>query len=293
MKEVDLMIFDIQDVGVRFYTFISSLESYMESAFLNNKKLIVLDRPNPNIHIVDGPVLDTAFRSFVGMQPVPVAYGMTIGEYAKMLAGEGWLKADAMKAYKSSLASEKALLEVIACKNYTRKSIYELPIKPSPNLPNLASIYWYPSTCFFEGTVLSEGRGTVAPFQIFGHPSLPKNMYAFTPVAMPGANSPKLKDQLCYGWNLSADPSSIRKKLNNKISLFYLLEAYRLYPEKDKFFIMPKSGDPKASFFNKLAGNATLMQQIKEGLSEDEIRKSWEPGLNAFKKIREKYLIYK
>jgi uncharacterized protein YbbC (DUF1343 family) len=293
LKEVDVMIFDIQDVGVRFYTFISSLEAYMESAFINNKKLIVLDRPNPNIHIVDGPLLDTAFRSFVGMQPVPVAYGMSIGEYATMLAGEGWLKAEAMKSYQSSIASGKSLLEVIACKNYTRKSIYELPIKPSPNLPNLASIYWYPSTCFFEGTVLSEGRGTMAPFQIFGHPSLPKNMYGFTPVAMPGANSPKLKDQLCYGWNLTADPSSIRKKLNNKISLFYLLEAYRLFPEKDKFFIMPKSGDAKASFFNKLAGNATLMQQIKEGRTEDEIRKSWEPGLNAFKKIRGKYLIYK
>lgn len=292
LKEVDLMLFDIQDVGVRFYTFISSLEAYMEAAFLNNKKLIVLDRPNPNIHVLDGPVLDTAFRSFVGMQPVPVAYGMTIGEYAKMLVGERWLKQDALKAYQTSFASGKALLEVIPCKNYTRESVYDLPVKPSPNLPNLASIYWYPSTCFFEGTVLSEGRGTPAPFQVFGHPSLPKNMYAFTPVAMPGANNPKLKDQLCYGWNLSADPSSIRKQLNNKIQLYYLLEAYRLFPEKDKFFILPKSGDPKASFFNKLAGNAILMEQVKAGLDEHAIRKTWEPGLSAFRKIRAKYLIY-
>lgn len=293
LKEIDVMIFDIQDVGVRFYTFISSLEAYMEAAFLNNKKLIVLDRPNPNIHCVDGPVLDTAFRSFVGMQPVPVVYGMTIGEYAKMLVGEGWLKADAMKAYRASLAAGRPLLEVVPCKNYSRASVYELPVKPSPNLPNLASIYWYPSTCFFEGTVLSEGRGTVAPFQLFGHPTLPKDMFAFTPVAMAGANSPKLKDQLCYGWDLRAAPELIRKKLNHKISLYYLLEAYRLFPEKEKFFILPKSGDAKASFFNKLAGNSILMEQIKSGMDEAAIRKTWEPGLMKFKKIRAKYLLYK
>ena len=242
---------------------------------------------------MDGPVLDTAFRSFVGMQPVPVVYGMTIGEYAKMLVGEGWLKADAMKAYRASLAAGRPLLEVVPCKNYSRASVYELPVKPSPNLPNLASIYWYPSTCFFEGTVLSEGRGTVAPFQLFGHPSLPKDMFAFTPVAMPGANSPKLKDQLCYGWDLRAEPELIRKKLNHKISIYYLLEAYRLFPEKEKFFILPKSGDAKASFFNKLAGNSILMEQIKSGMDEAAIRKTWEPGLMKFKKIRVKYLIYK
>jgi uncharacterized protein YbbC (DUF1343 family) len=293
LKEIDVMIFDIQDVGVRFYTFISSLEAYMEAAFLNNKNLIVLDRPNPNIHCVDGPVLDTAFRSFVGMQPVPVVYGMTIGEYAKMLVGEGWLKADAMKTYRAALAAGRPLLEVVTCKNYSRASVYELPVKPSPNLPNLASIYWYPSTCFFEGTVLSEGRGTVAPFQLFGHPSLPKDMFAFTPVSMAGANSPKLKDQLCYGWDLRAAPKLIRKKLNHKISLYYLLEAYRLFPEKEKFFILPKSGDAKASFFNKLAGNSILMEQIKSGMDEAAIRKTWEPGLMKFKKIRAKYLLYK
>ena len=293
LKEIDVMIFDIQDVGVRFYTFISSLEAYMEAAFLSNKKLIVFDRPNPNIHCVDGPVLDTAFRSFVGMQPVPVVYGMTIGEYAKMLVGEGWLKADAMKTYRAALAAGRPLLEVVTCKNYSRASVYELPVKPSPNLPNLASIYWYPSTCFFEGTVLSEGRGTVAPFQLFGHPTLPKDMFAFTPVAMAGANSPKLKDQLCYGWDLRAAPELIRKKLNHKISLYYLLEAYRLFPEKEKFFILPKSGDAKASFFNKLAGNSILMEQIKSGMDEAAIRKTWEPGLMKFKKIRAKYLLYK
>jgi uncharacterized protein YbbC (DUF1343 family) len=293
LKEVDVLLFDIQDVGVRFYTFISSLEAYMESAFVNNKKLIVLDRPNPNIHYVDGPVLDTTFKSFIGMQPVPVVYGMSIGEYATMLAGESWLKPAAMQAYRASVAKGNKPLEVIACKNYTRSSVYDLPIKPSPNLPNLGSIYWYPSTCFFEGTVLSEGRGTPAPFQIFGHPSLPKDLYAFTPVSMPGATAPKLKDQVCYGWNVTGDAAAIRKRLNNRLDLSYLLKAYQLFPEKDKFFILPKSGDAKASFFNTLAGNAILMEQIKRGMSEDDIQKSWEPGLAAFKNIRKKSLIYK
>jgi len=265
----------------------------MEAAFINQKPLIVLDRPNPNIHYVDGPVLDTAFRSFIGMQQVPVVYGMSIGEYAEMLVGEKWLKPAAIKAYGQMKGEGKQPMKIVPCKNYSRKSVYDLPIKPSPNLPNLSSIYWYPSTCFFEGTVLSEGRGTAAPFQIFGHPSLPSTMYAFTPKAMPGANSPKLKDQLCYGWNVAGEPASIRSRLNNQLNLSYLIEAFRLFPAKEKFFILPKSGDARASFFNKLAGNATLMEQIKTGIAEDEIRKSWAPGLKAFKKIRAKYLIYR
>ena len=293
LQGIDVVLFDIQDVGVRFYTFISSLEAYMEAAFINQKPLIVLDRPNPNIHYVDGPVLDTAFRSFIGMQPVPVVYGMSIGEYAQMLVGEKWLKPAAIKAYSQMKAEGKQPMKIVPCKNYSRASVYDLPIKPSPNLPNLSSIYWYPSTCFFEGTVLSEGRGTAEPFQIFGHPSLPSHMYAFTPKAMPGANAPKLKDQLCYGWNVAGEPASIRTTLNNQLNLSYLIESYRLFPEKEKFFILPKSGDARASFFNKLAGNATLMEQIKTGIAEDEIRKSWAPGLKAFKKIRAKYLIYR
>lgn len=293
LQLVDVMVFDIQDVGVRFYTYISSLEAYMESAFLNRKQLIVLDRPNPNIHCVDGPVLDTAFRSFIGMQPVPVVYGMSIGEYAKMLVGEGWLKTTAMRAYKASVAEGKQPMNIVPCKNYSRQSVYDLPVKPSPNLPSLSSIYWYPSTCFFEGTVLSEGRGTAAPFQIFGHPSLPKTMYAFTPVSMPGSLAPKLKDQVCYGWNVSGDAASIRTNLKNRLTLSYLIEAYQLFPDKEKFFILPKSGDSRASFFNKLAGNAILMEQVKTGMPENEIRKTWEPGLKAFRKIRAKYLIYK
>ena len=293
LENIDLLLFDIQDVGVRFYTFISSLEAYMEAAFINQKPLILLDRPNPNIHYVDGPVLDTAFRSFIGMQPVPVVYGMSIGEYAQMLVGEKWLKPAAIKAYGQMKGEGRQPMKIVPCKNYSRASVYDLPIKPSPNLPNLSSIYWYPSTCFFEGTVLSEGRGTAAPFQLFGHPTLPSTMYAFTPKAMPGANAPKLKDQLCYGWNVSGEPASIRAKLNNRLNLSYLIESYRLFPEKEKFFILPKSGDARASFFNKLAGNATLMEQIKTGIAEDEIRKSWAPALMAFKKIRARYLIYR
>jgi uncharacterized protein YbbC (DUF1343 family) len=185
---VDVMLFDIQDVGTRFYTFISSLQEYMETALEFNIPLIVLDRPNPNGHYVDGPVLETKYKSFVGMQPVPVVYGMTMGEYAKMLLGEGWLSKEAMQAYTEKVlaatyppGAKYFSLTVIPNGNYTHKSLYELPVKPSPNLPDIQSIYWYPSTCFFEGTVLSEGRGTDKPFQIFGHPSLPKESISIYP----------------------------------------------------------------------------------------------------------------
>ena len=289
---IDIMLFDIQDIGVRFYTFISSLEGYMESAFLNNKKLIVLDRPNPNIHYVDGPVLEKKYRSFVGMQPVPVVYGMTIGEYANLLVGEKWIQPAAMQAFENSIKNGDQPLQVVSCSNYTRNSTYILPVKPSPNLPNNAAIYWYPSICFFEGTVLSEGRGTKTPFQVFGHPSLPNHLYSFTPVALPGATQPKLKDQLCFGWNISEADAVVFKKVNGRLHLSYLLEAYRLFPDKEKFFILPKSGDPDGAFFNKLAGNASLMQQIKSGMSEADIRASWQPGIEAFKSIRKKYLLY-
>jgi uncharacterized protein YbbC (DUF1343 family) len=299
LEGVDVMLFDIQDVGVRFYTFISSLQEYMETAVMYNIPLIVLDRPNPNGHYVDGPVLETKYKSFVGMQPVPVVYGMTIGEYAKMLLEEGWLSKEAMDAYIQNVlaatyppGASYFSLTVIPNANYTHKSKYVLPVKPSPNLPDIQSIYWYPSTCFFEGTVLSEGRGTDKPFQIFGHPSLPKNLYQFTPTSRDGAKEPKLKDQVCYGWNVSGTPSEVLKKVDNKIQLGYLIKAYKLFPEKNKFFILPKSGNSDESFFNKLAGNATLMQQIKAGKSEKEIRKSWETKLKAFKKVRKKYLLY-
>jgi len=237
--------------------------------------------------------LDTAFKSFVGMQPVPVVYGMTIGQYAKMLVGEGWLDSQSMRGYHEMKNSGQEVLKVIPCKNYTHSDIYALPVKPSPNLPDMTSVYWYPSICFFEGTVLSEGRGTATPFQVFGHPLLPKELYTFTPISMPGATNPKLKDQTCYGWNLSSDANTARKKINGRLHLGYLLEAFRLFPEKEKFFILPKSGNENGAFFNKLAGNNLLMKQIQQGMSEQEIRKSWEQGLQAFKAIRQKYLLYK
>lgn len=285
LDAVDILIFDIQDVGVRFYTYISSLEEFMEAAIRAEKPLLLLDRPNPNGFYIDGPILEKPYRSFVGMQPVPVVYGMTIGEYARMLVGEKWLD--------STLQLNKFQLTVIPCKNYTHESRYELPVKPSPNLPNMAAIYWYPSTCFFEGTILSEGRGTDHPFQLFGHPELPKNLYAFTPRSMDGAKSPKLKDQRCYGWNLAGDPEAVFNKVDKQLQLDYLLEAYRLFPNKAGFFLGKTDAAPTAFFFNKLAGTDQLMKQVKAGKTMADIRASWQPGLENFKKIRSKYLLYK
>ncbi|QEC67554.1 DUF1343 domain-containing protein [Panacibacter ginsenosidivorans] len=300
LKDVDIMLFDIQDVGVRFYTFISSLQYFIESAIQNNLPVIVLDRPNPNGFYVDGPVLDSSYKSFVGMQPVPVVYGMTIGEYAKMLLGEEWLpwktarQADGKISLGEVLGFEEEhnnfRLTVIKCKNYTHKSRYVLPVKPSPNLADMDAIYWYPSTCFFEGTVLSEGRGTEHPFQIFGHPDLPDSLYAFTPKSNAGAQDPKWKDKVCYGWNLAV----MKEKSPVRIQLKWLIRAYQLFPDKENFFIKPKrfNQEPEDYFFNKLAGNDELMQQLIAGKTEDEICKSWQPKLEAFKKIRKKYLLY-
>ncbi len=297
VKDVDLLIFDIQDVGVRFYTYISSLEEFMEAAFEMGKPLMILDRPNPNGFYVDGPVLDLKYRSFVGRQPVPVVYGMTVAEYAFMIAGEKWLseKANARYAYYKTAqnsADTPFHFQVIKNANYTHESKYVLPVKPSPNLPNIQSIYLYPSTCFFEGTVLSEGRGTNKQFQVFGHPSLPNNLYSFYPNPNEGAKSSKLYGQVCYGWDLSGTPEEVLAKTGNRIQLKWLQEAYRLFPEKERFFIIPKSGKMEESFFNKLAGNNELWQQIQDGRSEEEIRKSWEPKLSEFKTIRKKYLLY-
>ncbi|HEX7847091.1 MAG TPA: DUF1343 domain-containing protein [Chitinophagaceae bacterium] len=309
LKDVDLLLFDIQDVGVRFYTFISSLEEFMEAAIEHRKPLIVLDRPNPNGHYVDGPVLDMKYKSFVGMQPVPVVYGMTIGEYANMLAettpfvikpiADQYISIDGKpgKSINSNspdnVYNYSLKLTIILCDNYDHKSKYVLPVKPSPNLPNIQSIYLYPSTCFFEGTVLSEGRGTNKQFQVFGHPSLPKNLYSFTPNPNEGAKKSKLYGKLCYGWDLSGTPGEVLKKVDNKLQLKWVTEAYRLFPEKDSFFIIPKSGKMEESFFTKLSGNNDLWQQIKAGNTEEEIRKSWEPKLSQFKMIRKKYLLYK
>jgi len=297
LKNVDVLLFDIQDVGTRFYTYISSLQEYMEAAFENSKPLMILDRPNPNGFYVDGPVLDTFYRSFIGMNPVPSVYGMTMGEYAFMVAGEQWLspKANEKYAYYKTAQNSKDTafhFQLIKCANYTHNSKYVLPIKPSPNLPDMGSIYWYGSNCLFEGTILNEGRGTDHPFCIFGHPSLPKNLFSFTPTAREGAKEPKLKDQLCYGWNLFGTNEDILKLVDNKVQLKYLLEAYKLFPDKENFFLKVKTGNPDLAFFNKLAGNKELMQQIKDGKSEAEIRASWQPKLQAFKAIRKKYLMY-
>jgi uncharacterized protein YbbC (DUF1343 family) len=306
LKGVDILVFDIQDVGVRFYTFISSLEYYLQSATAFNKPVIVLDRPNPNGFYVNGPVLDKRFKSFIGTQEVPIVYGMTVGEYAWMIAQEGYIENtmlydftfqknnatantiayDYVKGYKAPEFSGSLMLTVITCKNYDHNSKYILPVMPSPNLKSMQSIYLYPSTCFFEGTVMSEGRGTDAPFQIFGHPSLPKNLYAFTPAPNAGAKSSKCFNQQCYGWNLGGTNEEVLKKLNKKIQLKYFIDAYKLFPGKDSFFL-------KNNFINKLAGNDFFMQQVKQGKTEADIRKSWQPSLLRFKAIRKKYLLYK
>ncbi|MFM7645148.1 MAG: exo-beta-N-acetylmuramidase NamZ domain-containing protein [Sphingomonadales bacterium] len=304
LSEIDIMLFDIQDVGVRFYTFISSLETYMQSAMEFQKPLIVLDRPNPNGFYVDGPVLDLPYRSFIGMQPIPIVYGLTIGEYATMLFGEGWVKPQNESKKEATTQSNTAAaaamparsdgftLIVVNCENYTHRTLYEPPVKPSPNIPNLQTMYLYPSTCFFEGTALSEGRGTDKPFMLFGHPSLPKQLVKFTPQPNAGAKNSKHYGKQCYGWDLSGTPQEVLEKTKGQIQLKWLLEAYQLFPEKDSFFLLPKSGDMKGSFFNKLAGNNELWQQIRKGLSEEEIKKSWQPALLEYKAIRKKYLLY-
>lgn len=299
LTDVDIMVFDIQDVGARFYTYLSSLQEFIEAAIAYNKPLIILDRPNPNGFYVDGPVLDPAYTSFVGMQKIPVVYGMTIGEYANMLIKEKWLdtKMAMPPVYTNgdskSVVLNKCSVTIVRCKGYTHDSKYKLPVRPSPNLPDMQSVYLYPSTCFFEGTVLSEGRGTERPFQIFGHPSLPKTLFSFTPNPTAGAKSSKCYGQKCYGWDIGGTIDEVLRKVDHKLQLKWLIEAYKLFPEKDSFFILPKSGMMKQSFFNKLAGNNDLWQQLKAGMSEEDIRRSWEPALSRFKQTRKKYLLYK
>jgi uncharacterized protein YbbC (DUF1343 family) len=297
LKDIDVMVFDIQDVGVRFYTFISSMQEYMEAAFENSIPLMILDRPNPNGHYVDGPVLERKYTSFVGMQPVPIVYGMTIGEYAMMIAGEKWLSEKANKKHDFYKVAQNSPdtpfhFQIIKNKNYDHNSKYVLPVRPSPNLPNIQSILLYPSTCFFEGTVLSEGRGTEKPFQVFGHPSYSKNLFSFVPKPNEGAKNSKHYGKTCYGWDLSGSPEAVAEEVGNKVQLKWLLDAYNLFPNKDSFFILPKSGKMEESFFNKLAGNNQLWQQVKAGKTEAEIRKSWEPALVEFRKTRKKYLLY-
>jgi uncharacterized protein YbbC (DUF1343 family) len=265
----------------------------------NDKPLMVLDRPNPNGFYVDGPILEMPFRSFVGRQPIPIVYGMTIGEYGMMLAGEKWLseKANAKMEYnRKSISSSDTPFHFLVIKNegYTHKSYYELPVAPSPNLPNMQSVLLYSSTCYFEGTDVSLGRGTNKPFQVYGHPTMSKDLFSFTPRSVPGAKNPPHLNATCYGADLSNIVMDIGKPEWQRIQLKYLMDAYRLFPDKSKFFLKPAKQNPQPQdyFFNKLAGNAHLMRQIIDGTPEAEIRKSWEPGLKAFKEMRKKYLLY-
>lgn len=268
LREVDYVVFDMQDVGARFYTYISTLHYVMEACAENQIPLLVLDRPNPNGHYIDGPVLEPAYTSFVGMHPVPVVHGLTIGEYAQLINGEGYLA-----------NGIKAPLKVIPMKNYTKNKTYDVPIKPSPNLPNEQAINLYPSLCFFEGTTINAGRGTDLPFQVYGSPDLPLEVYSYSYVPQPneGSKNPKHQGQLCIGENLSNHPRL------SSLSLEWLINAYAHSSQKDTFF---------NSFFNKLAGNASLQKAIKEGKSMEEIRASWQDDLAAYQKRIIPYLLY-
>ena len=265
IEDIDIIIFDIQDVGVRFYTYLSTLHYAMQSAARKNKKFIIMDRANPNSFYIDGPVLDLKNSSFIGLHPVPIVYGMTIGEYGLMINGEGWLENNL-----------KVDLEVIKLKNYNHKLKYEPPIRPSPNLPNIQSIYLYPSLAFLEKTEVSVGRGTTIQFQIYGHPDF-KGDFSFTPQPNFGSQYPKLKGVLSYGEDLR------KYKTSNMIELKWLINSFAQINDKNNFF---------RSDFDRLSGTSNLKKQIIEGMSESEIRDSWKEGLEKFKKIRKKYLLY-
>ena len=264
LKGIDILVFDIQDVGARFYTYISTLHYVMEAAAENNIPVIVLDRPNPNGHYIDGPILETAFQSFVGMHPIPIVHGMTMGEYAKMINGENWI-------------AKNCDLTIIEIENYTHRMAYDLPIKPSPNLPNARAINLYPSLCLFEGTTISIGRGTDFPFQHFGAPYLEID-YSFTPKSVEGSKFPKHENKTCFGTDLRFQENYL-----TAINLNWIIETYKQCLEKENFF---------NTFFDKLAGTDKLRLQIIEGKTTKEIKATWQKGLEEFKEMREEYLIY-
>ena len=264
LEGIDILLFDIQDVGARFYTYISTLHYVMEAAAESNIKVIVLDRPNPNGHYVDGPIREDGFESFVGMHPVPIVHGMTIGEYAKMINGEDWI-------------SKRCNVTVIEMENYTHDMSYDLPIKPSPNLPNARSINLYPSLCLFEGTTVSIGRGTDYPFQHFGAPYLESN-YSFTPKSGEGSRSPKHENIKCFGTDLRSQENNL-----TAINLNWLIKSYNNCSNKEKFF---------NNFFDKLVGTDKLRLQIISGKTTKDIKESWKEDLSKFKEVREKYLLY-
>jgi uncharacterized protein YbbC (DUF1343 family) len=270
LSNVDVIVFDIQDVGVRFYTFLATMQEVMEAAAISKKEVIVLDRPNPNGYYIDGPVMtDKKLYSFVGQLPIPIVHGCTLGELARMINGEGWLT-----------AGKACELTVIPCSDYTHNSYFELPIRPSPNLPNITSIYAYPSLCLFEGTCISIGRGTNLPFQQFGFPNCKVGETSFTPKEIPGVSTnPPFENQLCKGIKVSFE------KRPTQLNLSWIVSMYSNYPNKEKFFTSP-------GFFDKLAGSTMLRKQIVDGRTEEEIRFSWQKDLDAYKIIRKKYLLY-
>lgn len=273
LANVDVLVYDLQDVGARFYTYISTLQYCMQACAQNNKQLMVLDRPDPNGFYVDGPVLQKDCRSFVGMQPIPVVYGMTCGEYAGMLLGEHWVD-----------STDGLDLKVITCSGYSHNATYVLPVAPSPNLRKMASVYDYPSLCLFEGTQVSVGRGTDRPFQQYGCPEFAgKYTYSFTPHAGPGAKKPQYEGQACYGALVNASEPGKHSYPPGRFHLDWLIQAYKDYPDKGKFFI---------PFFKQLSGTTKLQEQIKAGMTEAEIRDTWKDDIAAFKKVRKKYLLY-
>ncbi|MCB0699246.1 MAG: DUF1343 domain-containing protein [Chitinophagales bacterium] len=274
LKDIDILIYDIQDVGARFYTYISTMQYAMEACAEFGVPFMILDRPNPNGFYVDGPVLDKSQKSFVGMQPIPVVYGMTPGEYAKMLVGQNWFQ-----------GASKLQLTVIPCKNYDHTTRYTLPVNPSPNLRNMAAIYCYPSLCFFEGTDISVGRGTDKPFQQFGHPSFKdRSVYGFMPNIADKGPDPKHAAKPCYGIAIATTAEEADITIGGKLRMVYLLKAYNWFEDKDKFF---------NSFFEKLAGTTELRKQVQQGWNEEQIRDSWKKDIDTFKQIRKKYLLYK
>ena len=268
LADVDIVVFDIQDVGTRFYTYISTMHYVMEACAEQGKKMIILDRPNPNGSYIDGPIRVPELKTFVGMHPIPIVHGLTVGELAGMINGEGWLENKA-----------KCDVEVIQVKNWTHNDVYSLPVRPSPNLPNDQAVRLYPSLCLFEGTVISVGRGTQTPFLIIGNPEFKDMPFSFTPRPIPGmSNEPPHNGQTCYGLDLS------NVDIEPRITLGYLIDFYQKYPDKEKFFI---------GSFDRLAGTPQLKEQIRQGLTEAQIKASWKEGLEAYAKIRNKYLLYR
>ena len=280
LGNVDIMIYDLQDVGCRFYTNINALSRLMEACQENGKELLILDRPNPNGYLIDGPILDMHFKSGIGMFPLPISHGLTVGEFAQMANGEGWLT-----------NKVKCKLSVVKVANYHHDMPYVLPVSPSPNLNTPQSILLYPSTCLFEGTYLNHGRGTYFPFTVIGSPELKgKYDFSFTPTGIKGmAETPLFMNEVCYGLDLRQyDVSLLRKK--KQVNLQWMMELYKASPHKDKFF--QSSLSREMGVIERLAGSALFRQQIIDGTSEEAIRKSWEPGLSNYKSMRKKYLLY-